>query len=182
MRKSEKLISSRATDVLPSTHRSYQISLTWLWTTRARVTDSDQTIQRGIRISAVLAFGLRVSRLKHSATRTVLVAQSENHTNEPPMPLVSSICFWKGFVRYKVNCKRRSISQLCRGGSSPKLKGGKFAKWEPKNVVKSKHTEGVQKLLGLFFRDNSLVFQLNNALIHMFPTFRTKHEKRVHLG
>ena len=62
-------------DVLPSVRRSYlpqlQISLTWLWSTRARVTDSDQTVQRGMRTSAVLSFGLRVSRLNHSATRSL---------------------------------------------------------------------------------------------------------------
>ena len=56
---------------LPSTRRSYQISLTWLWSTRSRVTDSDQTVQRRIRTSAVLTFGLRVSRLNHSATRSL---------------------------------------------------------------------------------------------------------------
>ena len=50
--------------------RCYQISLTWLWSTRARVTDSDQTVQRGIGTSAVLTFGLRVSRPNHSATRS----------------------------------------------------------------------------------------------------------------
>ena len=31
-----------------TTHHSYQISLTWLWSTQARVMDSDQTVQRGI--------------------------------------------------------------------------------------------------------------------------------------
>ena len=65
------LVPAGATDVLPSVRRSYQISLTWLWSTRARVTDSDQTVQRGIRTSAVLTFGLRVSRLNHSAKRSL---------------------------------------------------------------------------------------------------------------
>ena len=61
-----------ATDALPSTRRSYQISLTWLWSTRARVTDSDHTVQRGIRTSVVLTFGLRVGCLNHSATRSIV--------------------------------------------------------------------------------------------------------------
>ena len=37
-------------------------------------------------------------------------------------------------------------------------------------------------VFGPFFRKNSLAFLLKNALIDMFATFRTKHEKRVHLG
>ena len=59
-----------ATDVLPSTRCSYQISLTWLWSTRAGVTDRDRTVQCRIRTSAILTFGVRVSRLYHSATRS----------------------------------------------------------------------------------------------------------------
>ena len=74
LRKSEgDLFPAGATDVLPSTRRSYQISLAWLWSTRARVTDSDQTVQRGIRTSAVLTFGLRVSCFNHSATHSHII-------------------------------------------------------------------------------------------------------------
>ena len=50
------------------------------------------------------------------------------------------------------------------------------------NQLQSKHAEGAQKFLGLYSGKIIWLFQLNNALIHMFPTFRTKHEKRVHLG
>ena len=49
-------------------------------------------------------------------------------------------------------------------------------------MAKSERTEGAQKCSGLYSGKNYLIFQLNNALIYMFPTFRTKHEKRVHLG
>ena len=38
-----------------------------------------------------------------------------------------------------------------------------------RNIVKRKRAEGVQKFLGPLFRRNSLVFQLNNALIKCFP-------------
>ena len=51
-----------------------------------------------------------------------------------------------------------------------------------KNVAKSKGAEGAQKSLGLFQEKILWFSQLNNALIHIFPTFRTKHEKRGHLG
>ena len=55
LQKSERVIfPAGATDVLLSTRRSYHISLTWLWSTRARVTDSNQTVKRGMRTSAVL--------------------------------------------------------------------------------------------------------------------------------
>ncbi len=49
-----RLISSRGHGCSPSYRRSYQISLTWHWSTRARVTDSDQTAQRGIRTRDLL--------------------------------------------------------------------------------------------------------------------------------
>ena len=53
LRKSERLISSSRPRMFyhqsaAATRRSYQTSLTWLWLTRARVTDSNQTVQRGI--------------------------------------------------------------------------------------------------------------------------------------
>ena len=51
-----------------------------------------------------------------------------------------------------------------------------------RNVVKSKRAEGAQKSFGLSSGKILWFFQLNNALVHMFPTFRTKHEKRVHLS
>ena len=54
-----------------ATRRSYQISLTWLWLTRARVTDSGQLSSAGFEPTAVLTFGLRVRRLNHSATRSL---------------------------------------------------------------------------------------------------------------
>ena len=47
-----------------------------------------------------------------------------------------------------------------------------------KNIVKSKRAE----IFGPIFRKNPSVFQLNNALIYILHTFRTKHEKRVHLS
>ena len=70
---------------------------------------------------------------------------------------------------------------FCRGGSSPKLKGA-ICRVVAKNVVKSKRGEGWQKFLCLYSEKIIWFFQLNNALIHMFPTFRTKHEKKVHSG
>ena len=55
LRKSERdLFPAGATDVLPLTRHSYRTSLTSLWSTRARVTYRDQTVQRGIRTSTVL--------------------------------------------------------------------------------------------------------------------------------
>ena len=50
-----------------------------------------------------------------------------------------------------------------------------------KDAVKSKRAKGAQKFLGLSSGKILWFFQLNNALIHMLPTFRTKHEKRVYL-
>ena len=63
-----------------------------------------------------------------------------------------------------------------------KVERGAICRLGAKNTVKSKCAEGVQKLLGLYSGKIFWFFQLNNALIHVFPTFRTKHEKRVHLG
>ena len=37
-----------------ATRRGYQISLTWLWSTWARVTDSDQLSSAGFELTAVL--------------------------------------------------------------------------------------------------------------------------------
>ena len=51
-----------------------------------------------------------------------------------------------------------------------------------KDIVESKRAEGAQNFLGLFSGKILLFFNLNNALIYVFPTFRTKHENRVHLG
>ena len=59
-----------------ATRRSYQISLTWLWSTRARVTDRTATklCSAGFELTAVLTFGLRVRRLNHSTTRSLYPA------------------------------------------------------------------------------------------------------------
>ena len=66
-----------------------------------------------------------------------------------------------------------------RSVSSPKLKGGgAICRLSARDIVKSRRTEIFRPL----FRKNSLVFQLNTTLIYMLPTFRTKHEKRVHFG
>ena len=44
----------------------------WLWSTRARVMDSDQTVQRGIRTyGRSETFGSQVYRLNHSAARSL---------------------------------------------------------------------------------------------------------------
>ena len=70
-----------------------------------------------------------------------------------------------------------------RGGSSPKLKGGGAicrvgAKTDNEKYARRRRA----KIFGPFFRKTSLGFQLNNALIYMFLTIRTKHEKKLHLG
>ena len=49
-----------------ATPRGYHISLTWFWSTRARVTDSDQLLSAGFQPTAVLTFGMRFRRLNHS--------------------------------------------------------------------------------------------------------------------
>ena len=55
-----------------------------------------------------------------------------------------------------------------RSGSSPKLRGG--------GNLQSGRQKYNEKY-GPLFRKNSQVFQMNNALIYMFPTFKTKREK-----
>ena len=65
---------------------------------------------------------------------------------------------------------------LVWGGSSLKLKGGNLQSGRQKYSEKEARQRRAE-ILGPLFRRNSLVFQLNNALIYMFPTFRTKHEK-----
>ena len=55
-----------------ATRRGYQISLIWLWSTRVRVTDSDQLSSAGFEPTAVLTFGLRVRRLNHSAMHSLM--------------------------------------------------------------------------------------------------------------
>ena len=70
-----------------------------------------------------------------------------------------------------------------QGRIQPRVEGGgAICRLGAKNVVKSKRAEGAQKSLSLYSGKILWFFQLNNALIHMFPTFRTKHEKGVHLG
>ena len=69
LRKSERgIFPTGAKDVWPSTRRNYQISLIRLLSTRARVTDSDQTVQRGIgTYGRSETFGSRVCRFNDSA-------------------------------------------------------------------------------------------------------------------
>ena len=68
---------------------------------------------------------------------------------------------------------------ICRVGA--KNQGAPSA-LPAKNIVKSKRAKGAKKFLGLSSGKILCFFQLNNALIYMFATFRTKHEKRGHLG
>ena len=51
-----------------------------------------------------------------------------------------------------------------------------------KIIVRGKRAEGGKKFLGLYSGKNYLVFQLHNALIYMFPTFRTKNEEKNAFG
>ena len=67
-----------------ATHRGHQISLTWLWSTRARVTDSDQLSSARFEPTAILTFGLRVRRLNHSATRSLNHSATRSQTPTAP--------------------------------------------------------------------------------------------------
>ena len=67
---------------------------------------------------------------------------------------VVSSCIWE------IDDPARTLPEL-EGGN---LKSGRFKIFDP------------------LLRENALVFQLNNALIYIFSIFRTKREKRVHLG
>ena len=51
-----------------------------------------------------------------------------------------------------------------------------------KIVAKGKRAEDAQKFLGLYSGKILWFSHLNNALIHMFPTFRLKHEKKSAFG
>ena len=64
-----------------------------------------------------------------------------------------------------------------QGRIQPEVEGGgAICRVCAKNIMKSKRTESA-KSSGPLFRKNSLGFQSKNALIYMFPTFETKHEK-----
>ena len=75
-----------------------------------------------------------------------------------------------------------SPGHTSQGRIQPKVEGGAICRVGAKNAVKSRRAEGVQKFLGLYSGKILGFYQLNNALIHMFPTFRTKREKKSAFG
>ena len=76
------------------------------------------------------------------------------------------------------------MDQQDQGRIQPEVEGGggTTCRVGAKSTVKSKRADGGTEIFGPLFRKSSLVFQLNNALIHMFPTFRTKREKKSAFG
>ena len=99
-------------------------------------------------------------------------------SREIPWVPDSKIFFWRESGTQGTREKEMSKINIngADGRIQPEVEGGGG------NLQSGRQEYRDKKFLGPLFRKNSLVFQLNNALIHMFPTLRTKHEKRVHLG
>ena len=88
------------------------------------------------------------------------------------------IVLWRApefrYVFFKVysNCNKQ-IKNICsQGRIQPKVEGGgAICRVGTENITKSKRAEGAQKSLGLY-----------SGKFSGFPIFRTKFEKRLHLG
>ena len=64
-----------------------------------------------------------------------------------------------------------------RGGSRPKLKGGQLGEGAPKTRWKVSAPKARENFL-YAFRENSLVFLLNNALVYMFLRIQNESLKK----
>ena len=114
----------------PATRRGYHISLSWLWSIRARVTDSDQLSSARFEPTAVLTFGLRVRRANHSATRSnveswiglvmlftykTTLSTLVQTNNSIPMPETchsNAIGFWHCWIKTEALFLKRSLFSL----------------------------------------------------------------------
>ena len=101
-------------------------------------------------------------------------------SNYPLLCVQASISFSLTCILYLVSKKVYAFDGLWdkQGRIQPKVEGGAICRVGSKNIEKRKRAEGTKTCLGLS-SGKILVFLLNNALIDIFPTFRTKHEKRV---